>query len=78
MNENVNESNCNSQTEMIYSYLKEGNRINPLKALHLFGCSRLTSRIWDIEHRHEVKVQREYKVCINRFGKQVKVMEYWL
>ncbi|PCJ57908.1 MAG: hypothetical protein COA65_08595 [Rhodospirillaceae bacterium] len=37
-----------SQTTQILWYLKEGNTLNPLQALDMFGCFRLGARIWDI------------------------------
>lgn len=40
-----------SQSELILSYLQQGNRISPLQALDLFHCFRLGARIYDLKRR---------------------------
>ena len=37
-----------SQNNEILNYLKKGKKINPMKALKLFGCFRLSARIFDL------------------------------
>jgi hypothetical protein len=37
-----------SQTTAIIQYLEDGNRLTPLLALRLFGCMRLSARIYDL------------------------------
>tara|TARA_R110002012_G_scaffold272696_2_gene458319 strand:- start:83 stop:298 length:216 start_codon:yes stop_codon:yes gene_type:complete len=37
-----------SQKRKILRYLEEGNRLNPMQALNLFGCFRLSAVIFDI------------------------------
>jgi hypothetical protein len=39
---------CESQNNLILNYLKAGNTLTPLEALHKFGCFRLGARIWDL------------------------------
>ena len=45
-----------SQNEAILNYLKKGKSISPMKALKLFGCWSLSSRISDlIKQNHNIK-----------------------
>ena len=37
-----------SQNDNILSYLKKGKKLDPMKALKLFGCFRLSARIFDL------------------------------
>lgn len=39
-----------SQEEQVLSYLKAGNMISPIEALNLFGCFRLSARIYNLRH----------------------------
>ena len=57
VNDNPNEVSCASQKSRILAYLKKGNRITSLEALHLFGCLRLASRIADLRKDNEIKDQ---------------------
>lgn len=51
-----------TQTENILNYLKEGNSITPIEALNLFGCFRLSARIFDIrEMGVEIETKRVVK-----------------
>lgn len=72
-NINPNQASSQSQNKQILAYLKEGKAITALEALKLFGCFRLTSRIYDIE-RLGVVIKRRYITTDN--GK--RVMEYKL
>ncbi len=38
-----------SQEQAILAWMKSGNSITPLDALHLFGCFRLAARIADLK-----------------------------
>jgi hypothetical protein len=40
-----------SQNQMIEKHLNEGNSLTPLEALKLFGCFRLSGRIYDLKRR---------------------------
>lgn len=40
-----------SQTKQIAEYLIQGNRLTPLEALNLFGCLRLSGRIFDLREQ---------------------------
>ena len=78
MNVNDNAGNSASQTKQILAWMKEGNSINPLQALGLFGCFRLGARIADIERLIGYPPKRERIKVTNHSGKEVWVMKYYL
>jgi len=47
-----------SQKERIKKYLESGKGLTPLGALKLFGCFRLSGRIFDL--RRELKIKTEW------------------
>jgi len=73
MNNNLNEKESLSQCDMILNYLQAGNRITSLEALRLFGCFRLSSRIWDLKQRG-IEIKKEWVKTKN--GK--KIMSFFL
>jgi len=73
MNNNLNEKESLSQCDMILNYLQAGNRITALEALRLFGCFRLSSRIWDLKQRG-IEIKKEWVKTKN--GK--KIMSFFL
>ena len=48
MNINENKTSSASQNKRIRAYLEAGNKLTQQKALDLFGCFRLASRIHDL------------------------------
>lgn len=38
-----------SQNEKIKNYLLKGNKLTPLQALRMFGCFRLSGRVYDLK-----------------------------
>jgi hypothetical protein len=44
----TNETQCN----LIYNHLKNGLSINPIQALKMFGCFRLSARIYDLRKKN--------------------------
>ena len=51
MNINENKTSSESQCSLIKAWLEEGNVIDGMMALNLFGCFRLPSRIHDLRER---------------------------
>ena len=39
-----------SQCRDILAYLQKGSSITHIDALNMFGCARLSARIWDLRH----------------------------
>lgn len=68
-----------AQVRKILRYMQDGHRITDSKARAIFGCSRLSARIWDIEHLIGVPVSRQYQYRLDNDGKVVKKwMQYWI
>ena len=62
-----------SQKKQILAYMKLGKSITSLEALDLFGCFRLSGRIYDLSvDGHDIK--SEFITLQN--GKRVK--KYWI
>lgn len=56
-----------SQNDKILQYLKAGGELTPLDALKMFGCFRLSGRIYDLkEDGHHIAAER-----VKRGGKWV-------
>ena len=49
--EYIKEESNASQCNKIIAYLNKGHTLTALEALRLFGCFRLTSRIFDLKKR---------------------------
>ncbi len=73
MNINHNTTSSASQCAQIKDWLEQGNVIDGMIALNLFGCFRLPSRIHDLKERG-MKITDRWKVT--KTGKRVK--EYLL
>ncbi len=72
-NTNQNAQSSSSHSAQILRHLQSGKTITAIEALELFGCFRLTSRIYDLTQRgHDIF--REYITLSN--GK--RVMRYKL
>ena len=57
-----------SQTKAIKEHLMKGNGITSLGALHLYGCLRLSGRIYDLRNKYGLPIKTDM-VEIN--GKRV-------
>lgn len=66
------------QRMTIYNYLLAGNTITSLQAIKLFGITRLSARIMDIEKMTGKAPNRRRIVVTNRNGRNVSVCEYWI
>lgn len=67
-----------SQAEEIVQYMKERGSITPMDAVADLGCYRLSARIFDIEDKMGLRVGRKLETAVNRNGRKVKFMRYWL
>ena len=65
-----------AQTTEILNHMLTGGRITSLEAIKLWGCTRLSGRIFDIEQMG-YKVERRMIEVPTRNGK-TKVAEYWI
>ena len=73
MNNNPNRESSESQCAKIKDWLEQGNVIDGMTALNLFGCFRLPSHICDLKERG-MKITDRWKTTES--GKRVK--EYLL
>lgn len=65
-----------SQNAAILQHLQDGLHLTPLRALELFGCLRLSARIYDLRaqgHRIESDI---FRVWLNCEWKRVSI--YWM
>lgn len=72
-NINDNEKSAKSQCDMIATWLERGFSITSLEALNMFGCLRLSSRIWDLKERG-MNIQKKTIVLPNK----KRVCEYFI
>lgn len=70
---NLNEKESKSQCDMIADWLAQGYSITSLDALRLFGCLRLSSRIWDLKEKG-MNIQKKTVVLPNK----KRVCEYFI
>lgn len=74
-NDNDNKESCASQCAKIRAWLESGRTITSLEALKLFGCLRLSSRIWDLRN-DGVNVQKErIKTASGKFVAQYSIAQ---
>lgn len=60
MNDNLNVPECASQNAKIRAWLLDGRSITSWDAIMMFGCTRLSARIWDIRDQGlDVKVRKK-------------------
>lgn len=68
-----------TQKLAIRDYLLLGLPLTPLEAIKMFGCTKLSSRVGELEREGRLPiVSRTWIVIKNKFKKQVKVRKYQL
>ena len=81
-NDNPNPRTTLSQTRAILAYMQAGNAITPEDARKMFGCSRLSGRIKDIEKIVGYEPPRRMVKVIGRDTEghptEKWVKQYWL
>ncbi|MFV0593767.1 MAG: helix-turn-helix domain-containing protein [Draconibacterium sp.] len=60
--------NTQSQTAQIRAHLESGKTITALEAISLYGCLRLSGRIYDLTHEEGLKIDSR---MVNRNGKRI-------
>jgi len=58
-----------SQEQLILEYLRTGKSITPLDALRLFGCMRLSGRIFDLKKKGHRIEEMDTEVNGKRFAR---------
>lgn len=66
------------QKMIVYRYLMAGHTITSLEAIEKFGITRLSAVIFNIEKMTGKAPNRRMIPVLNRYGKTVRVAEYWI
>lgn len=66
-----------TQAEMILRYLEENGSISQKEAAAIFGCYRLSARIFDLRALG-FDIRKEMATEKNRFGVNTSFARYWL
>ena len=66
-----------SQTRLILAYLESGRSITPLDALNLFGCFRLSARIFELREKG-FEIVTDYDETVTVDGDKKRFARYWL
>lgn len=66
-----------SQTELILRHLQTKGSITSREANELYGCTRLSGRIWDLRHAGHV-IEGTPVTVRNRYGRKCRVTRYTL
>lgn len=67
-----------NQTQLIRMHLLEGKSITNKKAFELFGCTRLSARIYDLRHKYGMNIVTIDRVGKTRYGDTCIYAEYRL
>lgn len=67
-----------TQNKMILEYLKVHGSITGPQAVELFGCYRLSARIYDLRNTYKMKIDSVMMDGINRFGARTHFARYTL
>lgn len=66
-----------TQKRMILDYMRKGNKIDDTIARDMFGCRRLSARIFDIRADGHI-IKSTNVIAKNRYGHTVQYCEYEL
>lgn len=64
------------QRDRIIEYIARFGRISPMAAIHAFGCTKLSTRIGEIEKRCGHPFERGHAEVFSRTGRRTKVRTY--
>lgn len=64
-----------SQVKLIAEHLLKYGSISSIEAIELFGCTRLSARIWDLRHEGW-PITSEVATTKNRYGHTTNVAVY--
>jgi len=74
----ITENNKQSQVSMLADHLIQNGSITSIEAIELYGCTRLSARIWDLRHKYGMVIEATPETGKNRFGKTVSYVRYSL
>ena len=67
-----------TQRQVIHQWMLDGHTITSKQAFEQFGITRLSAVIFDIEKLYGKAPSRRFISAPTRYGKNVRVCEYWL
>ena len=73
----ISKDNKVSQVKLIAEHLIKYGSISSIEAIELFGCTRLSARIWDLRHEGW-PISSEMATTKNRYGHTTNVAVYRL
>ena len=74
----ITENNKQSQVSMLADHLIQNGSITSIEAIELYGCTRLSARIWDLRHKYGMVIEAKQETGKNRFGRPVNYVRYSL
>lgn len=63
---------------MLADHLILNGSITSIEAIEMYGCTRLSARIWDLRHKYGMKIEAVPETGKNRYGKLVNYVRYRL
>lgn len=67
-----------NQTALIKKHLLEGKSITNKQAFEIFGCTRLSAKIYDLRHKHGMDIVTIDRLGKTRYGDRCVYAEYRL
>ncbi len=67
-----------TQTDKIYRHMQDYGSITSMEAFSEYGCTRLSARIWDLQHQRGLNIKRETMSGKNRYGDTITFTKYSL
>lgn len=67
-----------TQTDRIERHMRDYGSITTRDAFIEYGCTRLPARIWDLEHKKNIRIARKTEVSLNRYGEKINYTRYSL
>ena len=67
-----------SQVQAIKEYLERGNTLTSREAFDLFGCTRLSAKIYELRNRYGMNIVCKWAKGKTRFGKNCYYGIYYL
>lgn len=65
-----------TQAEKIERHMNDFGSITSMDAFNDYGCTRLSARIWDLEHKKGLNISRKTETAKNRYGETVTYTRY--
>ena len=67
-----------TQEQAVKKHLLSGKTLTSYDAFTLYGCTRLSAKIFDLRHKYKYNIEGKRVTKKNRYGKPVSYCEYKL